>query len=359
MSLMRRAVPLLLAASLSGCATAAPTPSPPLPTATTGAAATASPEPTEEPTAAPTAEPTDEPTDQPTEAPTEAPTIAPTPSPTVPPLGVEDVVGSDGRLTVLILGSDHRPRFPGYRTDAMIVMTIDPSTGDVVGVSLPRDTVAVPIGPGRVFGERINGLMQGIETNRGSRDAAGKGMKTVLGYTFGVEIDHYVFMEFGGFEAIVEALGGVDVVLEEPLVDPSYHHPGQRKRGVRFTAGRNHLEAMRALAFVRTRKTDSDYQRSFRQQQVIAAAATAIRERGAAVLPSLVALAVDGRILTDIPLDAVPALFELLGRARLDRRKAFVLSPYVYADDGEVLYTTVLRMDVVRRLFDRHFAPVQ
>jgi hypothetical protein len=95
-----------------------------------------------------------------------------------------------------------------------------------------------------------------------------------------------------------------------------------------------------------------------RQQQVVAAAAAAIRDRGAAVLPSLIELVADGRVETDIPLDAVPTLFELLGRAQLDDPDAFVLSPYVYADDGDVLYTTVLRIEVVRALFDRYFAPV-
>ena len=357
MIVVHRALPLLVALLLSGCATAAPSVPPP-PVVTPALTPSATPEPTPEPTVEPTAEPTESPTEPPTEPPTAPPTLPPTPAPSPPGTGVDELVGSDGRMTVLILGSDARERIPSYRTDTMLVMTIDPVTGKVAGVSLPRDTVAVPIGRGRVYGPRINGLMQQMETERGSRDAAGQGMKAALGHTFGVEIDHYMFMEFGGFEAIVDALGGVDVVLEQRLIDRTYKHPGRRQRGVRFPAGENHLDAPRALAFARTRKSDSDYHRAFRQQQIVAAAAVAIRERGPAVLPSLIGLVTDGLVQTDIPLDAVPALFELVGRARLDAPDAFVLSPYVYADDGDVLYTTVLRTDVVRRLFDRYFAPV-
>jgi len=355
MTAARRALPVVLAVLLGACASAAPVPpvTQPSPTMTSEPTPVVTPA---DPTAEPTTEPTTEPTVEPTEAPTVPPTPSPSPTPTPPP-SVDDLVGQDGRFTVLVLGSDARPKLPGYRTDAIILMTIDPTTGQVAGVSLPRDTVDVPTGPGRAYHQRINVMMQELEVRRGSRAAAAQGMKAALAHAFRIEIDHYVFMGFGGFETLIDTVGGVDVVLERGLVDSTYRYPGRRKRGVRFPAGENHLNATRALAFARTRHADNDYARSARQQQIIVSAARAIRDQGAAVLPALLAAAADV-IETDLPLDAAPALLDLLGRARLDRPASYVLSPYRYAYDGTVLYTTVLRMDVVRALFARHFSPV-
>src|SRR6476660_2268947 len=87
-------VPLALVAAIAGGALGAATPSAPA-------------APTEEPVAA-------LPTDAPSPPPAAPPGVTPAPTPPVP----DPLLGVDGRLTVLLLGSDNRPSHPGNRTDA-------------------------------------------------------------------------------------------------------------------------------------------------------------------------------------------------------------------------------------------------
>src|SRR5688572_29085410 len=80
--------------------------------------------------------------------PTLAPSASPIPSPTPGPPTADPLLGTDGRLTVLLLGSDYRPAHPGNRTDAIIVVSVDPTTGEAAGFSVPRDTSGFPLAKG-------------------------------------------------------------------------------------------------------------------------------------------------------------------------------------------------------------------
>ena len=66
------------------------------------------------------------------------------PSPEPTPVGADPLLGTDGRLTVLLLGSDYRPAHPGNRTDAIMVVSVDPTTGKSAAFSVPRDVVDFP-----------------------------------------------------------------------------------------------------------------------------------------------------------------------------------------------------------------------
>ncbi len=232
------------------------------------------------------------------------------------PSGLDGLLGADGRLTALLLGTDARKDIAGERTDAIIVATVDPGTGRVTMVSLPRDTVNVPIGPDRVYPERINTLYGEYLQASGKPSVALRKTRQALAFAFDTEIDYHALVDFNGLVRLVDSIGGVDLTL------------------------------------------DSDYERSRRQQQVIAAAARAVRDRGASALPALVAL-VDQKMITDVPLSAAPALLALAAGARLDAPKSVVLAPSRFASLGSVQYTTELRVDEVRRMFDRAFAPVE
>jgi LCP family protein required for cell wall assembly len=275
----------------------------------------------------------------------------------MPPIpGFESIAGSDGRLTLLLLGSDARRGLPGERTDTIMVATIEPSTGRVAMASLPRDTVNVPIGPGEVYASpsRINGLLQAFELAGLSRADALERMTDALAYAFDIEIDGYALVGFTGVKRLINRIGGVDITLDRPLVDPTMHIG---KRGLRLKAGVNHLDGRRALAFARTRHTDSDYQRAARQQQLVAAVVDKVVASGLEAVPALAEFALT-EVETNVPLAALPVLTALAERARLRPFRSVVLSPYTYADDGPVLYTTELRLEVVRALFDRLFGAV-
>lgn len=314
------------------------------------------------PTATPAA--TEEATRKPPRTPraTRDPAATATPTPRPPAAtpfpddipGLSGLLGADGRLTVLILGSDARDGLAGERTDAIIVATINPRDGKVAMVSLPRDTINVPIADGVTYQGRINGLLAEFERTSGKRNSALRRTKSALAYAFGTEIDYYVLVGFRGLERLVDSVGGIQVTLKEPLIDPGMH---VSKKGLRLKAGTRRLDGRYTLAFTRTRKTDSDYERSRRQHQVLAAAGKRVLARGAAALPALVELARD-RLETDIPFEAAPALLALAARANLNRPKSVVLAPLTFAQPGPIAYTIVLRIDAVRRMFDRVFGPV-
>jgi polyisoprenyl-teichoic acid--peptidoglycan teichoic acid transferase len=286
--------------------------------------------------------------------PKRTPAPTPTPEPTKPPLGVADLVGSDGRLTVLILGSDQRDGLAGERTDAIITASIDPSTGKVAMVSLPRDTINVPIAPGKAYAGRINALFGDFHRSSGKQKVALKKTTEALAYAFGTEIDYYVLVDFDGLVRLINSIGGIDVKLKDSLVDPSMHIG---KKGLKLKKGNRHLDGKTVLAFSRSRHSDSDYQRAARQQQVIAAAADKVRNRGAKYLPSLVELA-QHKVVTDLPLRAAPALLELAGGARLASPKSIVLAPGRWARIVPGTYTISPRVLEVQKMFAKVFNAV-
>lgn len=281
--------------------------------------------------------------------PTARPT--PTPEPTRAPLAVADLVGDDGRFTVLLLGSDLRDGIVGERTDAIIVATIDPGSGKVAMVSLPRDTVNVPIAPGEAYAERINSLYFDLQQSTGKRKAALAELRGALAYAFGTEIDHVALVDFDGLVKLIDSIGGIDVTLEAPVIDPTMH---LGEKGLKLKAGLQHLSGKEALAFTRTRHTSSDYDRSRRQQQVIAAAAEKVRSQGLGALPAIVEL-VRKKTLTDIPMLAAPAVLELAAKADLSNLRSVVLEPVRWARIVPGTYVISPKVLEIQKLFDRIF----
>ena len=278
----------------------------------------------------------------------------PTPTPTPAPAKLEELLGDDGRLSVLILGSDARAGLAGARTDAIIVASIDPTTGNVAMASMPRDTVNVPIAPGKVYGGRINALYGEFLRSTGKERKALKMTRQAFEYAFDTEIDYYAMVEFTGLVRLINGIGGVEVTLDKPLIDPTMHIG---KKGLRLKAGTRSLDGKTALAFSRSRHSDSDYFRAGRQQQVIAAAAVKVRDRGISALPALIELA-QSKLVTDFPLSAAPALFELADIAKLNKPKSVVLAPGRWARPAAQLYTIAPRVVEVRKMFDRVFRPL-
>ena len=279
----------------------------------------------------------------------------PTPEPTKPPLRVDDLVGEDGRLTVLLLGSDYREGVIGSRTDAIIVASLNPRSGRVAMVSLPRDTVNVPIAPGQVYSSRINSLFWEYERAAGKSKPALKQVKRDLSYAFGVEIDYYALVEFEGLIRLINSIGGVDVTLTEALIDPTMHIGDN---GLKLKAGRRELDGKKALAFSRSRHSDSDYDRSRRQHQVLTATTEKVRKRGEDQLASLVDI-VRKKVVTDMPMRAAPALLELASTAGLDKVKSVVLEPGRYARQLVGSYTIAPKVLEQQKLFDRIMKPVE
>jgi LCP family protein required for cell wall assembly len=126
--------------------------------------------------------------------------------------------GTRPRTNVLILGLDSRPDQGNVvRSDTLILATAYPPGPRVALLSIPRDLyVDVPgYGPNRINTAHFWGE---IEIEGGGPPLA---MQTVA-QNLGVPVHHYARVDFDGFRAIVDAVGGVEVIVEQPIVDDAY-----------------------------------------------------------------------------------------------------------------------------------------
>lgn len=245
---------------------------------------------------------------------------------TATPAAAAPILGADGRFTVLLLGSDYRSSSPGNRTDAIMVVSVDPATGKAAAFSVPRDTTAFPLPGGGVFDQKVNALYQHLLATTPDGNTA---MKRAISEAFGIEIDSYVFIGFAGVRGLVYAVGGVDVTLERAYYDPAYWVTASRQ-GWGLPAGRSHLDGDDALIFARSRKGDNDFGRARRQQLLVMAALTRVRSLGPSVLPKLLGVAAR-TVRTDLPLASAGDLFALLATADLRHAKRTVFGPTAFA----------------------------
>jgi LCP family protein required for cell wall assembly len=187
--------------------------------------------------------------------------------------------GPDGSTTFLMVGSDARtgmskadrrrlhvgnnPGTVGRRADTMLLVHVSSRHDTVTAVSLPRDsyvTIPAHVGTdGSNVPERRNKLNAAYAVGGPSLAVA-----TVERST-GVRIDHYVEVDFLGFEELVNAVGGVDVCTAKPLRD--------FKAGLRLPAGTTRVDGETGLAYVRARNLDAraDLGRIERQQRFLGA----------------------------------------------------------------------------------------
>lgn len=294
----------------------------------------------------------------PTEAPlppepTLAPDVSPTPSPTPAPLGADPILGTDGRLTVLLLGSDYRPAHPGNRTDAIMVVSVDPTTGKAAGVSIPRDTSGFPIGDGSTYRPKVNGLYAHLQSRTGNGGAA---MRKAVARAFGIEVDGYVFIGFKGVKDMVAAVGGVDITLAHAYYDAEYW-VNSHKQGWGLPAGKSHLGAADALIFARSRKGDNDFGRARRQQMLVLAALDKARARGFAKMPRLLQIAAE-TVRTDLPLSRAADLYDVIAKTDISKVKRTVFGPKTYAS-GAVGTSFQLKLAVCRKWIKDNFPPVR
>jgi len=144
--------------------------------------------------------------------------------------------GGDGAQNFLIVGTDSfaEGREFDVRADTIMVLRLDPSSERAALLSLPRD-LYLPIA-GQDGSARINSAIQG---------GPGALIETIDD-ALGVPVNHYVEIDFAGFEDLVDAVGGVPVFFPEPVRD-------QRSFLSVPVAGCTILDPQQALAFVRSR----------------------------------------------------------------------------------------------------------
>lgn len=171
------------------------------------------------------------------------------------------------RVNTLILGLDRRPdQGTVVRSDTVILATVYPAGPRVALLSVPRDLyLEIPgYGSGRINTAHF----------WGEKEAKGGGpalAAETVEQNFGVPVDHYVRVDFDGFRAIVDAVGGIDVAVEKPIVDGAYPTDDYGTMRIEIPAGLQHMDGETALRYVRSRHGSSDLERAERQRKVLIA----------------------------------------------------------------------------------------
>lgn len=191
--------------------------------------------------------------------PTATPEATATPLPTATPKSQSNnskgpFVQPEGQVNILLLGSDQRPGGRIFRTDTIVLVTLNPDLGSVHLTSFPRDLYITIPGYGV---DRINTAWQ-----RGGFEMVQKTFQ----YNFGVPVDHYVLINFQSFKRLVDSLGGLDVNVGQSLTDYRYGYGY-----LTIKPGVHHMDADMVLWYVRSRKTTNDFARTRRQQEALEA----------------------------------------------------------------------------------------
>jgi LCP family protein required for cell wall assembly len=223
-----------------------------------------------------------------TATPTARPVIAPTlgayvpitsGAPTAIPTAVMAAALPEAVFNVLLIGGDGREGDARYRTDSLIVVSVDRNAGTVTLISIPRDLfVYVP----RYGMERINVAYEAGERLDGPGGGQALLDQTLL-YNLGLPIHFHAQVDFSGFKTLVDALGGIEVPVVCPVIDLELadqvppERAGLERQTIEQPIGLTTMDGARALWYARVRPAGGDYFRSYRQRQVLRAIYQAVR----------------------------------------------------------------------------------
>lgn len=175
--------------------------------------------------------------------------------------------------SALIVGIDTRDNMQLENTDTIIVATYNYDTKEVTMISIPRD-FHVEISPGTYRFRRINSVYTEYEHQE---DGLGlKQLANVVTEVTGIEIQYYAMFNYNGFVELIDAIGGIDVYVENTFTDYRYPAPDGGRQTIRFEKGPQNMDGETALKYARSRLSlqageGSDFARAKRQQNVITA----------------------------------------------------------------------------------------
>ncbi len=274
-----------------------------------------------------------------------------------PPRAIWD--GLD-RLNLLLLGGDAGAGRTGIRTDTMIVVSIDPASGDIAMFSVPRNFVRVPLPPGHgiwdcnCFPKLLNDLY--IEGAQRPDAFPGPGAPEVnavkggIGELLGIPIHYYVLVTLDSFVGIVDALGGVEMDVPFRIVDEIYpHEDGITIESVVIEPGLQKLDGHFALAYARIRRHADDYARMNRQRCVLEALVKQSNPAEMVRAYPRIASVLEATLLTDIPISRLPDFIDLLPKVDTERITTIRFIPPTYVAGQDERGKDIPDVELIRR----------
>lgn len=174
----------------------------------------------------------------------------------------------EGVINVVLLGADKRPKWGAWRTDTIIVVSINPEAKSVGMLSIPRDLwVEIPgVGVGRINTVDFIGERYDVENG-------GPGLlKRTIETNLGLPVHRYARIDLEGFVQVIDALGGVTLNVECPIQDAFLDESLTGEDGLTefsLDVGVHHLDGLTALRYARSRRAGTDFDRHERQQHLL------------------------------------------------------------------------------------------
>ena len=286
-------------------------------------------------------------------------------APVVPP--------SDGYYNILLLGADSGEGRDSMRFDSISVVSINASTGAVTITGIPRDMPNFPFAPGPMqdlypnghqgkydptcgWGSGINQLRTEVEVCQDGNalypDAEANGSEPGIEATkdaaegiLGIQIPYYVLIDMKGFADVVDALGGVDINVQERLPKGGPAYDGQPVDDWAFgwiEPGQQRMDGDTAQWYARSRYTTSDFDRMRRQRELQEAILAQFTPQNVLQHFQQVAAAGTNILETDLPQGLIaPTLVDLALKAKGQPFTTIELTPEGGVDEFDPDYAQV------------------
>lgn len=283
---------------------------------------------------------------------TSAAPVEPTPEPTATPIseaeleGMADLSFMKNRVNILVMGIDRsveRVESNSFRSDTIILVTVNFKTGDVDMITFPRDSYVKLYDKDGLLIDELDPFNKINEAfSRGGMMKHGgyqSEMNTVSRLIGGIPVSYYVSFDMNAVKEIVDAMGGVDYEVDiDVYMNGRELHPGLQ-----------HLDGQAVLDYCRQRKGSSDTARADRQQRMLMAIFEQMKSTGQIANIPKIYKAVSDCIDTDLSFEQICSLSliavrmdsEQLNRHMVKGKFASLYQRDVWLVDAEELKTLI------------------
>lgn len=261
-------------------------------------------------------------------------------------IGEDNLKSTDGRTNILLLGMDKRSpdshsAATGVLTDTIIVVSVGKKGNNTVMISIPRDLYV------RDIDEKINALYaRNCNVYNCGKYSGGSynvdRVRSEVESILGMPIHYYALVGFEAFTDAIEAVGGVQVDVENSFVDYAYPIEGMenaepesaRYKTIRFNKGIQTMNGETALEFSRSRHAENyieagDFARARRQQKIILALKDKVLSSSTLLNPAKISelyKAFEKNVETDITLPEALLFYSKAEDVEISNIKKIVLS---------------------------------
>ncbi|WP_051299402.1 LCP family protein [Arthrobacter castelli] len=261
-----------------------------------------------------------------------------------------DPWAGEPRLNIMMLGHDSGEGRVGTRPDTIMVASIDTSSGATSLFSIPRNMQFVQFPPGSPMHQVFPNGFDAYPPNQNlinavwhwaaghpklfpDSDHPGRtATRHAVEQTLGLKIDRYAMVNLDGFEAIINALGGVEIKVERriPIGGGSNQYTGEQYPIDGYIEpGLQVLDGHEALWYARSREGSNDFDRMCRQQRMIRAVTDSVNP--ASIASSFIDLvqAAENNVSTSIRINELDAMIDLLFKVREQGISSHPITPEV------------------------------